>query len=86
MDRDLLINSIHLKLKNNRAVYFKLKASPEEESVLTMKANLMFVKYKPEKTTAGGKGLLNYQLLDSRNAELNFAPVSCPSYNKNCNK
>ncbi len=51
-----------------------------------MKATLIFSKSIPEKPTAGSKGLISYKLLDSSVAELDFTPLQCPSYNKNCQK
>jgi hypothetical protein len=52
------------------AVYLKLKSSPDEVSIVTVKATFSFSKSKMEKTTAGGKGLLSYQLLNSKTASI----------------
>lgn len=51
-----------------------------------MKATLLFSKTAPERPSAGARGLISYKLLDSSMAELDFTPLQCPSYNKNCQK
>ena len=63
-----------------------LKSAPDEVSVVTVRANIVFYKSKLERAKAGGKGLIDYQLMDSRTARLEFDPVECPSINKNCYK
>ncbi len=70
MDHDQLTASLHIKTKMRGAVYLKLKSSPDEVSTVTVKATFSFSKSKMEKTTAGGKGLLSYQLLNSKTASI----------------
>lgn len=70
MDHDQLTASLHIKTKTKGAVYVKLKTSPDEVSVVTMRALFSFSKSKTDKVTAGGRGIINYKLLDSKNALL----------------
>ena len=51
--------------------------------MFTVKAKFSFVKTKLEHALAGNKGLINYYLVDSKNAELTFSPLECPS--SSCN-
>ena len=46
MNQDQLLNVISLKSKKKGAVYLKLKSSPKEISVVTVRANLIFRKNK----------------------------------------
>ena len=46
MDHDSLVNVLSLKSKKKGAVYVKLKSSPDEISVVTVRANLIFHKGK----------------------------------------
>ena len=86
LDHNQLTANIHLKTKMHGAVYLKLKSSPDEVTVLTVKASFSFAKTKVEKATAGGRGELTYQLLSSKTAQIEFEPLTCPSINKNCQK
>lgn len=86
VDADQLTTSLHIKSKNRGAVYLKLKSSPDEVSVVTVKATLSFSKTKLEKAVAGGKGLITYRLTGSKNAELELHPLVCPIRDKVCHK
>jgi hypothetical protein len=86
MNQDELVTILHLKNKNKGAVFLKLQSAADDVSVVTVRANLVFGKNKLDKATPGGKGLLNYQLMDARSARVEFDPLQCPDSNKACYK
>ena len=71
MGPDELMTQLYIKTKQTGStgtVYIRVKSSPEEDSLLTVKASMSFAKVKKEKTRAGGKGLIEYSMLDSTKA------------------
>ena len=70
MDADQLVNVIHLNNKKKGVIYLRLQSSPEEVSVVTVRANLVLWKKKLERPVAGGKGLINYQFMDTKTARI----------------
>jgi len=86
MGEEELLSQVMIKSKNSGSIYFKITSPAEEDSLLTVKAFVNFMKTKPEKAKAGGKGLLEYSLLDSQTAQITFAPLVCPSTLKSCYK
>ena len=53
------------------------RASETESSILSI--NLQYSKEKPKKEVlkAGGSGLIEYELIQSKKADINFMPVVC---------
>ena len=70
MDSNQLVNVLHLKNKKKGSVYLRLKSSPEDISVVTVRANFVLWKKKLDRPIAGGKGLITYQFMDSKTARI----------------
>jgi hypothetical protein len=86
MGPDELMTELQIKTKQSGSVYIKVKSAAEEDSLVTVRALMSFIKIKKEKAHAGGKGLILYKIIDSTKAELSFDPLTCPAANKNCYK
>ena len=68
MNLEELVSVLHLKNKKKGVVYLKIKASEEESSVFTIRANLILWKKKVERAKAGGNGIIDYQMMDPKTA------------------
>jgi hypothetical protein len=66
-----------IKVKEAGSVYFKVRAGDNATSLLTAKASFSAHKIESNPARAGDRGVLVYQLIESKKAEINFAAVVC---------
>ena len=66
-----------IKVKRGNVLYIKIKSSPNEQTVMSIKGVFSNTKIKTAKKQAGGQGLVQYQLIDSTRAEISFEPIRC---------
>lgn len=66
-----------IKANQIGTLYIHVKSQPQESSLLTVRVDYSTEKVKKDIVKAGGKGLLQYQLIDSKTAEVSFSGVVC---------
>lgn len=72
------MSEIFIRIKEPGVVYVRVTAD-EDQTILVAKAEYSEDKMKAAKAKAGDKGIVSYQLLDSKNAEVSFSGIVCAS-------